>query len=182
MKHAQTVVGLGALAMFLATLVWSPWEVSTRDGKRTFYAYAPIWSTPRPPSGFLETSFGSDMPAAPNRMVQWWRSNNVSDARSDDEITVALSLKYPETFRYYPDAVSDLDRIAGAESKLRKKLNDYAAISDHEDYFIGLRDGTLNMQVRYGAMVVWWIAIGVLASGAVFVIKTVNKVSTCDDK
>lgn len=47
----------------------------------------------------------------PNRVVQWWRSNNPNDTQSDDEITLLAAEKYPVNFQQYPEAVADFNRI-----------------------------------------------------------------------
>jgi hypothetical protein len=47
----------------------------------------------------------------PNSAVQAFRKLNPTDQRSDDDLTTFLALASPETFKTYPDAVADYQRI-----------------------------------------------------------------------
>jgi hypothetical protein len=60
-----------------------------------------------------------------NSVVQWWKSQNPSDTRPDDVITLDLATKYPDTFNTYPDAVSDYQRIVQDTNKSALTTSDY---------------------------------------------------------
>ncbi len=60
-----------------------------------------------------------------NRVVDWYRGQNPDDARSDDELTLDLAVKYPDNFQTYPDAMADFDRIRKELLKAQATPVDY---------------------------------------------------------
>ena len=74
----------------------------------------------------------------PNRLVQWYRGKNPNDNRGDDELTLELAAKYPDTFQTYDDAMEDFNRITKELEAARKQaLRDEATPVDYLKQTVG---------------------------------------------